>query len=362
MNWDQIVTKVTPHIVKIETQAGYGTGFLSLYNETKTLCGVATASHVVEDAANWQQPIRILHHTSNETIFLPDSDRFIIKNPKTDSAVILFAKGKFSFPEDPIPLFPSDSILDIGVEVAWLGFPAVSHDNLCFFSGNISAKQEKRNAYLIDGVAINGVSGGPVLYATSVEGIQIVGTVSAYHANRRATGEVLPGLLIAQDVSHFHDVASRVQSIDDANKKKVELEESQQEYPIDGEESEENNVAPPKQPPQDRHRAPEHKPPQETHANKKGQTRLRVTMSDQTEISHHRASDTFCDVLKRFGLEDVHEIEPRIVSKSPFLHGKYKEVDGYWINVNNGTKPKKRILDRIAQRLGISITVEIIMK
>src|SRR5262249_320541 len=36
----------------------------------------------------------------------------------------------------------------------------------------------------------------------------IIGCVSAYHANR-ATGEALPGLLRAQDVSHFHAAAGR---------------------------------------------------------------------------------------------------------------------------------------------------------
>lgn len=82
-------------------------------------------------------------------------------------------------------------------------------------------------AYLIDGVAINGVSGGPVMYGTETDGIQIVGTVSAYQANR-VTGETLPGLLIAQDVSHFHTVASTVQSLDEASKKKAEIENSQQ--------------------------------------------------------------------------------------------------------------------------------------
>ncbi len=81
---------------------------------------------------------------------------------------------------------------------------------------------------MIDGVAINGVSGGPVIHSTTTDGIQIVGTVTEYHANR-ATGEALPGLLIAQDVSHFHEVASKVQSMDEANKKRTELEESQEE-------------------------------------------------------------------------------------------------------------------------------------
>ena len=46
MNWYQIVTKITPYLVKIETQSGHGTGFLFMYNENKTWCGVATAREI----------------------------------------------------------------------------------------------------------------------------------------------------------------------------------------------------------------------------------------------------------------------------------------------------------------------------
>ena len=143
----------------------------------------------------------------------------------------MFLKNKLPFPKDLISLLPSQTPIGIGFEVGWLGFPAVAPHDLCFFSGNISARQEFRNAYLIDGVAINGVSGGPVLFSTETEGVQVVGTVSAYRANR-ATGEALPGLLIAQDVSHFHDVADHIRSIDDANKKKKELEEANKQEQI----------------------------------------------------------------------------------------------------------------------------------
>lgn len=226
MNWDQIVQKVTPYIVKIETPTGYGTGFLSLYNEDKTWCGISTAAHVVSDADEWQKPIRIRHQGSPEVLLLQPKDRVIFIDWKTDSAVVLFFKVNLNLPEFPIALLPVGTALGIGVEVGWLGFPNIQADTLCFFSGNTSARQEFRNAYLIDGVSIHGVSGGPVLHKHETDGVQVVGIVSAYHVNR-ATGEALPGLLIAQDVSHFHDVLQRVRSVDEANKKKREFESQQ---------------------------------------------------------------------------------------------------------------------------------------
>ena len=233
MNWDQIVNKVTPHIVKIETQSGYGTGFLflSFLYKKEQWYSVATAMHVVDHADKWQQPIQLRHHSSDKTAFLKAAERVILTDMETDSAVILFfPKDKSVFPpfDNPIPLYPNDSSLSIGVEVGWLGFPNVEPNELCFFSGKISANLKDRKKYLIDGVAIHGVSGGPVFFSNDTDGVQIVGTVSAYQANR-ATGETLPGLLIAQDVSHFHKVASSIQSIEEAKKKKLELEATQRE-------------------------------------------------------------------------------------------------------------------------------------
>jgi hypothetical protein len=50
MNWDHAIKAVSPHLVKIATPTGYGTGFLVLYNIDKTWCGIATAAHVVDHA------------------------------------------------------------------------------------------------------------------------------------------------------------------------------------------------------------------------------------------------------------------------------------------------------------------------
>jgi len=223
MSWTAVVEKVTPYIVKIETPTGYGTGFLCLYNTSRTLCGIATAAHVVKHADDWQQPIRIHYYPRTATELLKEGERVILIDEKTDSAVILLRVGVFEFPEDVIPLLPSSTLLGIGDDVGWLGYPAIESDTLCFFSGSISARQEARKAYLIDGVAIHGVSGGPVVYSHPTDGVQIVGDVSAYRANR-VTGETLPGLLIAQDLSHFHAVITHMKSVDEANEKKKEAE------------------------------------------------------------------------------------------------------------------------------------------
>jgi len=122
----------------------------------------------------------------------------------------------FFFKEEPVPLLDQEYVLRVGTDVGWIGFPTLEPDTPCFFSGNISARQDHRNAYLIDGVAINGVSGGPVILIDDNDLAKIVGTVSAYKMNKTG-GNTLPGLLIAQDLSLFHDVISHVRLSEESN-------------------------------------------------------------------------------------------------------------------------------------------------
>ena len=223
MNWSDVVAKITPYIVKIETQNGSGTGFVCLYNKDKTIVGIATAHHVISHAAEWDQPIRI-RHSGGEVLTLPaDSNRAVRINHLNDSAVIICFKQNLPFPDTLIPLLPKEKSLQIGSEVGWLGYPAIEPNQACFFCGNISAHRAWPAGYLVDGVAINGVSGGQVFFSHPTDGVNFVGAVSAYHANR-TTGEALPGLLVAQDVSHFHEVVTDIKTVDEARSKELPAE------------------------------------------------------------------------------------------------------------------------------------------
>ena len=225
MTWEAAINVVRPHVVRIETPGGYGTGFLAFYNHDANWCGIATAARVVGHADEWQQPIRIRNEASGPR-FLNAGDRVIFPDYSTDSAIVLFFKGELQLPQIPIGLMPPGQPDSIGIDVGWLGFPNIEPNTLCFFAGAISARQQARKAYLIDGVAINGVSGGPVFHCPNSQTVQIVGCVSAYHANR-ATGEALPGLLRAQDVSHFRGIAEQIRNIDEAAEQKRAFEEAQ---------------------------------------------------------------------------------------------------------------------------------------
>ncbi len=214
-DWAAVVEIIQPHVVRISTPQGSGTGFLISNSHANPVCGIATAAHVIEHAHYWEQPIRI-DHVSKSVVVRRD-ERAIFLDSNRDTAAILFNRTDLPLPTDPLPLVPKDKFLKVGHKIGWLGFPAIPAANLCFFAGNISAWLQAQTAYLVDGVAINGVSGGPAFHFFSGDRlfVVIVGVVSAYVPNR-ATGEVLPGLSVVRDVSQFHELAPTFASLDQA--------------------------------------------------------------------------------------------------------------------------------------------------
>lgn len=217
MEWHDAIDAIKPHVMKIETPDGSGTGFLISLTADRGLCGIATAAHVVSHANRWEEPIHIKHDESGYTLVVRASDRAIFIDEARDTAAIVCARQDMPLPEAALPLIPEGRLLRVGNEIGWVGFPAISPSNLCFFSGRTSSFVEVEHAYLVDGVAINGVSGGPTFHIRGDQ-LRIIGVVTAYIANR-ATGEALPGLCVVRDVSQFQDVVRRFRSIDEAKSK-----------------------------------------------------------------------------------------------------------------------------------------------
>jgi hypothetical protein len=213
-HWYEAAEWIIPFVVKISTPNVSGTGFLVSHSATGPICGIATAAHVVSHPHYWEQPIRIEHYQSGKIVLLRSVDRAILMEEANDTAAIVFHKGELPLPDTPPELLAEGFTAKTGVEVGWVGFPALRPQNLCFFSGRISACLTADHAYLVDGVTINGVSGGPALFLMPDRTV-VVGVVSAYIANR-ATGETLPGLSVIRDVSQFHETIRLVRSIDEA--------------------------------------------------------------------------------------------------------------------------------------------------
>jgi hypothetical protein len=222
MKWSTYLQRIFPYIVSIETPDGSGTGFLFIYNKTKTIAGFATAAHVVDHADEWKEPIKLVHSITKKELFVTDEKRVIFLDlPRDSASIMLFDDFNIGLPRDTLPLIEANKTLRIGAEVGWLGFPSIAYPNLCFFTGRISARLDKYDSYLIDGVAINGVSGGPVIHIpTGTSSPRIIGTVTRYMPNR-IYGDTLPGLLRVQDVTSFHNTIEALKSMDEARKKKT---------------------------------------------------------------------------------------------------------------------------------------------
>lgn len=78
-------------------------------------------------------------------------------------------------------------------------------------------------AYLVDGVAISGVSGGPAFIVTDEGAPFIMGVVTAYIPNR-VTGESLPGVCLVAGIHRFYDFIKEINSVEEAREKAKELE------------------------------------------------------------------------------------------------------------------------------------------
>ncbi len=96
-------------------------------------------------------------------------------------------------------------------------------------------------------------------------------------------------------------------------------------------------------------------------------TRLIVTMDNGETINHRNASRTFAEVIERLGIERVRElghIVNGIPLISPTKHEKYTphKYGRYYIVTATHTADKKNLLEKIADQLGVSLTVKMVKK
>jgi len=232
--WYLTFERVLPYIVRVETPVGSGSGFLFATNDSKAIVAFATAAHVVEHVDKWKLPLKLVHHETGNEIFVPDEDRFIEIDSERDTASIVLARPGTYLPNDLLPLTDTRKALKPGVDVAWAGYPAIASPHLCLFTGTTAAFVAADDSYLIDGVAINGVSGGPVFHAYSDGSPEILGTISAYIPNR-LRGDALPGIMQAHDVTSLQETISTIRSIDEARRKKEEEEKERRQAEAAGE-------------------------------------------------------------------------------------------------------------------------------
>lgn len=221
--WYQALGDIRKVTFKILTPQGSGTGFLVTFRSQQGICGIATAYHVIDHAHTWEEPIKLIHAATATTVLLRAADRYILPNRTNDAAIIMFMKGDMNIETTPPVLAPEDKYLLPGNEIAWAGYPALAANEFSFFHGHVSCILRNISAYLVDGVAINGVSGGPA-FTLLGDAVHIIGIVSAYIPNR-VTGESLPGVCFVTAIKPFHEFIKDIASLEEAREKAQKTEQ-----------------------------------------------------------------------------------------------------------------------------------------
>ncbi len=213
-SWQQAVEAIAPHVIRISTPDHAGSGVLFALGAEGGILGFATAAHVLAHAHLWQQPIRIEQVATGWERLVQANERALVFDDDTDTAALVLLRDGAPLPTELLSMTPDGMVMRVGVEIGWVGYPGVSpaRDQLCFFSGRISAWLEAKHAYLVDGVAISGVSGGPAFFVGSHGQPILLGVMSAYLPNK-TTGAPLPGLSLVQHIGQLEKVVKDLREL-----------------------------------------------------------------------------------------------------------------------------------------------------
>ena len=151
-DWQRHVDEIGPQVVRIETQSGWGTGFVHYARRGGTRC-IATALHVVADVQKERQRFRVWHD-ARAFDFGSDAKGALfvgLEGTDLDSAVLAVIDHDLPMPHVSLASPQERQQVRVGMEVGWLGFPSLDGvtGQLCFFSGRISFVDELANYFLI---------------------------------------------------------------------------------------------------------------------------------------------------------------------------------------------------------------------
>lgn len=148
LRWDEVVERMRKCVFRLYAGSMAGTAFLvSLGRDPRSgdyFATLATAWHVLKKLPGTTQELEIVS-VDRETVFSSAADAvgfYPLGEPQYDTGlVVVHTRSPLVQEKDLLPLYPADSMLARGAEAGWLGFPAITAPELCFFSGrNTSAK------------------------------------------------------------------------------------------------------------------------------------------------------------------------------------------------------------------------------
>lgn len=197
LEWHEVIDRVSPSVFSVETDQSSGTAFVfsvaRMPHNGKHYAMLATAWHVLRDSVGSTSPLTL---TSSDSLkeWRSTSDKITYMQlgvEAFDTALIMVESTEPLMNVDGLlPILPFESHMARGAEIGWLGFPGIAESELCFFTGVVSGYLHNPPGYLVDGVAINGVSGGPVFDNRC----HLIGMMTAYIPNQIDDRMTLPGL------------------------------------------------------------------------------------------------------------------------------------------------------------------------
>ncbi len=198
MSWEKVIKRVERIVFRLLAGDSAGTCFtvsIGKLPETKSIHYMfATAWHVVKEVAGSDQPIYMVA-ANGKTICEAKAGCyavFSLGSEAFDTALVMVKSPEDIISQnDLLPILGPETQMPRGMEIGLAGFPGIVGGEFCFFKGTISGYLHKPPSYLVDGVAINGVSGGPAFDSSA----QIIGLVSSYIPNQVDEHTTLPGLL-----------------------------------------------------------------------------------------------------------------------------------------------------------------------
>ena len=179
VEWNRATAAVTEQIVQVETEYGYGTGFVS--HAAHDLRGITTAFHVIENALKKNKRILIHYRRQRTFVIGPGRSEYLLirdKPPRSDVALLLFKKAN-DIQKPTVEIIEPNARIVTCTEVSWVGFPQFSRNHPCYFSGRISRVDLDDKRYLLDGAVVKGVSGAPVFCILSGKPV-IIGSISKF--------------------------------------------------------------------------------------------------------------------------------------------------------------------------------------
>lgn len=197
LDWHEVIDRVSPSVFRVETEQSGGTAFVFSLAKTprngKHYSMLATVWHVLRDSIDSTSTLTLISSDGNrEWKSTSDNISYMQLGDEVFDTALIMVESAVPLMDITclLPILPFESHMARGAGIGWLGFPGIADPELCFFTGVVSGYLNEPPGYLIDGVAINGVSGGPVFDNRC----HLIGMMTAYIPNRIDEVTTLPGL------------------------------------------------------------------------------------------------------------------------------------------------------------------------